>query len=796
MKISYNWLKEFIDINLPIESFTNKLTFAGIEVESIEQIGQNWGKIITVKIETTENIKENLKVCTVFDGKKRFQVVCSAPNCRSDMFSAFAGIGTKIGSQTIKKVKICGVESFGMLCSEKELGISNDHSGIIELPKTSSIGKTLSEQGYKSDFIIDVEITPNRADLLGMVGLARDISAILGKKFSPMKPKINSTCASGKIEDYLSLENHSFDDCHRFTARLIKGVKIGESPKWMKKRLNSLGINSVNNIVDITNYVLLEFGHPLHAFDYDKIEGKKIIIRRAKSKEKITALDQKLYSLSKNDIVVADSNKAISIAGIIGGENSAISDETVNIVLEVACFKAPMIHRTSQNHKIFTDASYRFERGMSKISPILVSERATQLILEIAGGKLVGGILDSFDKSISVETVFLRPKRVRKVLNINVSDSEIKEYMDRLGLSIKNSNEKGFEFLIPHFRADLRTEADLIEEVIRLFGYNNVPSSFIMQPIGDKHLFNAKRSIANFLVQKGFFETINMSFSDPELEEKLLLQNGIGDCVKIANPLGKESSSMRRSLLPSLLNNLLYNQNVGQSDINLFEISKIYKQKQNGFANEPYYLCVISCGYAEKLFWQNKRRFWDFFDIKAIAEMVLNTLEISNFNFRESERTSFEQGARLDIEIRDKYVGTFGQLSKRVVDNFRISAPVFCLELNISKALSLGKKTKKVFTPISKFPAIIRDISCFASFTQSAQEIQKFIKSVSPNLIKKVVLFDEYKKVNQNHNVRSLSFNITFLSFKETLTDNKINAIIQKIEMNLIKKFDVKIRKL
>ncbi|RLC54038.1 MAG: phenylalanine--tRNA ligase subunit beta, partial [Candidatus Cloacimonadota bacterium] len=476
MKISYNWLKRYIDLKLSPEELKDKMTFAGIEVEAIEELGRDLRQIKiaqVVKFEQHPNA-EKLSVCQVDDGAQTLQVICGAPNCKNDIKVAFAGIGTQIQDFKIKKAKLRGEVSFGMLCSEDELGISNDHDGIMILPEDAPIGTDLASYLGIEDTCYDVEITPNRPDLLGIIGVARDLSALLKLPLNLPESKLNES--NEPIEKHLSLENEVPELCTRYTARIIKNVEIKDSPDWLKKALISVGLRPINNVVDITNFVMMEFGHPLHAFDYSLINGKKIIVRKAKENEEFPALDEVTYKLKKNDIVIADEKRAIALAGVIGGENSHITSTTKDIVIEAANFLYSSIRKTAGRMKISTDSSYRFERDITDEVAELASIRACEFILDIAGGKLLKGKLDSFPSPKELRKVSIRPSRVKKVLSIEITSKQIKEYLTALGLNFKKEVEDSLEFEIPYNRKDLTREIDLIEEVIRLNGYNNVPT--------------------------------------------------------------------------------------------------------------------------------------------------------------------------------------------------------------------------------------------------------------------------------------------------------------------------------
>ena len=797
MKISFNWLKELIDINLSFEEFLDKLTFSGVEVEAVESRWHNLDKIVSAQVISVQKLGDNLKLCKVSNGTNAFQVVCAAPNCLPGLISSFAPLGSVVGGKKIKKAKIFGELSYGMLASELELEISDDGQGIMELPQTTPLGKSLNELGFAQDKIIEVEITPNRPDLLGMMGVAREISAILGKKFEDNLDFQLVESPKYKVSDFLKLTVQDSEDCPRFTLRVIKDVKVAPSPLWLKTKLASLGIKSINNIVDITNFVLMELGHPLHAFDLETVDGDEFVIRRAKNGEVFVGLDSKEYALDKNDIVVADSLRPMSIGGIIGGVDSSITKKTKSVCLEVACFNANSVHKTSCKHKIFTDASYRFERGMSPVMALTASARAAQLILEIAGGELARGVLDSAKKDFSKTKVTLRPSRAHRLLSVKIPEDDIVACLGNLHVDLIKKGEDSLEFAIPHYRSDLTREVDLIEELIRLYGYNRVPSHYKTQQITDKPLFNAKRNLSSFLVQEGFFEAANTSFFDTEALDKLLLpkQDVRNNVVRIANPAGASFSILRTTLVPTLLVNVEHNLNVGLRDIRLFEINKIYTAKEDGFADEPTYLTVVWCGEGKKPFWGSAKREVDFFDIKAIAQMFLNRLKIHNTCFKKSQNPIFDNLKSADFVVDGFVVGTFGMLRPKVVDNFGIAAQLFCIDLNLTTMLKRGKVNKRVFTEISRFPSVIRDISFLVDSSFCVEEIVSQIRKVNTTIIREVELFDEFRKVEFGKQKRSLSFSITFASPFKTLTDKKVNAVFSKIADSLVKEFNINLRR-
>jgi phenylalanyl-tRNA synthetase beta chain len=796
MKISYNWLKEYIDLKLSPQELEEKLTFAGIEVEAVEKIGAELEQIKIAEILEKEVHpgSDHLSVCQVNDGSETVQVICGAPNCAAGQKIAFAPIGAEIGEFKIKKVKLRGVESFGMICSEKELGISDNHDGIMILPENAPLGKSLASFLETDDMAYDVEITPNRPDLLGMFGVARDISAMLN---IPLKlPEIHFTESDEPIEDNLSLENVAPKLCTRYTARMIKGVTVKESPEWMKKHLISVGLRPINNVVDVTNFVMMEFGHPLHAFDYHLIDDQKIVVRRAKIDEQFPALDEETYTLQESDLVIADNHKAIALAGIIGGENSHITESTKDIVIEAANFLYSSIRKTAGRLKIATDSCYRFERDISDEKAELASRRATQLILELAGGKLMKGVLDSYPNPAPEKVVSIRPSRVKHLLTIDISNQQIKDYLTALGLIFKSESDDKLDFSIPPYRKDLVREIDLIEEVMRLHGYNNVKTYLKIQNIMNRETFYARRKVADTLVNHGFSEVKNWNFADPEDLDKLNIpenderrQNAV-----LKNPLGNRFSIMRPMLLPHLLSNALFNLNHGQKDLKLFEMSKVFFRYDEKLATEKVHVSGLLTGKIYPTYWKENDEEIDFFDVKGIVEDILEKLLISKYEITKSSEPYFQPGLGADVLFRKRKIAVLGKIDPKILEKFDIEENVYSFDIDLETIFALQSISDPVYSDIPKFPPVLRDLSFIISREHSYADIRKTITQVNPGIIKRVELFDEYTGKNIQSGFRSLTFSIVFSSDTKTLTDKIINKNLQKVIAKLKNDFSIEMR--
>ncbi|MCD6176999.1 MAG: phenylalanine--tRNA ligase subunit beta [Candidatus Cloacimonetes bacterium] len=796
MKISYNWLKKYINLTLSPEELKDKMTFAGIEVEAVEELGKDLRQIKIaqiVKFDQHPNA-EKLSICQVDNGTEIMQVICGASNCKNDIKVAFAGIGTQIQDFKIKKAKLRGEISFGMICSEDELGISNDHDGIMILPEDAPVGTDLASYLGFEDTCYDVEITPNRPDLLGIIGVARDLSALL--KLPLTLPESKLIESNEPIKNHLSLENKIPELCTRYTARMIKNVEIKESPDWLKKQLISVGLRPINNVVDITNFVMMEFGHPLHAFDYNLIHGKKIIVRKALENEKFPALDGVTYKLKKDDIVIADEKRTIALAGIIGGENSYITSTTKDVVIEAANFLYSSIRKTSGRTKISTDSSYRFERDITDEVAELASIRACELILKITGGELLKGKLDSFLSQKELTKVSVRPSRVKKILSIDVPPKQIVEYLTALGLNFIKESEDNLVFEIPNYRKDLTREIDLIEEIIRLNGYNNVPTFLKSQNIMNKPVFYARRKIEDTLVNYGFSEVINWNFGDPDDLDKFNIkeEDERRNFAELKNPLGESFSIMRSMLLPSLLKNAIYNINHGQKNIRLFELKKVFTRKDEKLATEKLHLSGILTGELNPVYWKDSSEQLDFFDVKGIMEDIIAELKLENCKYRTSQESFYQQGIGADVIVKEKIVASLGKIDPKIAVKYDINMPMFAFDIDLNAIFAMDNFSDPVFENIPKFPPILRDISFMISKEHKYADIIGTIKKVGKNSISKIVLFDEFVGKNIKEGFHSLTFSLVFSSDTKTLTDGYINNILKKVIKALLNSYNAEMR--
>jgi len=824
MQISLEWLKDYLKINQTVENIRNLLTFSGIEVENHFIYGELPESVITAKITECEPLSgsDHLKICQVDTGKERIQVVCGAPNCAKGAIGVLALEGTKLTTLEVKKAKIRGVDSLGMLCSEKELGLSDNHSGIIILPENTELGVSFKHLFNLPDDIFELEITPNRPDLLGYQGLATDLCASSDSILKiPEQPDLtNKENPAMPIGNYLNLENQASDLCPRYVARVIQNVKINESPLWLKLRLIKSGLRPINNVVDVTNYIMLETGHPLHAFDYHSLLGKQgkpsIVVRRAKDKEMFPALNGEVYTLNTNNLVIADSEKPVALAGIIGGLNSHITEQTTAIVLEAACFKASSIRKTAYEHKLSTDSSYRFERHLSPATCEYASTRAIDMILKLAGGELCKGSLDDWREKQEALIVTLRPKRIEKVLNISLENSIIINYLSKLGLSYlgngtagedfnTSSNKEPLEetllFKIPPKRIDLTREIDLIEEIARLYGMDNIPQTSSCPAIMDRHAFKIKRKCCDFLSQHGLYEIVNLSFTDPNQIKKLNLEeNDIRlRQIELLNPQNKTFSVMRTSLLPQLINTALYNINHGTKQLKIYELNKVYFENNSLPKIESLQLSILLTGNRYGLSWREKAQPIDFYDLKGLITSLLEDLGLEQIENSDKVSGYFLSGEAQSIFYQGKMICEYGKLTPSIAASFELDVAelkqdIWLADLNLNAIIEITRNMLRKYHEIPRLPVIERDISFTINKAIQHSQILDCFNSIGLKSIYDVILIDEYVGKQIADGKRSLTYRIVFYNPEKTLTDDEVDAEFDFIVKTLKSKWDIELR--
>lgn len=798
MLISLNWLKQYVEIKESVEEVANALTMIGQEVEAIEIQGENLENVVIgqiVEFDRHPN-SDRLTLLKVNVGEgEPLQIICGATNHKLNDKVVVAKIGATLpGDFKIKKSKIRDVESYGMLCSEEELGFAKESDGIIILPEDAPIGKEYREYLNLNDVIFELEITPNRPDCLSHIGIAREIAAYYDRKVKYPSIEINET-----IESINTLIKVNIDDkerCKRYVGKIVKNVKVQESPEWLKRRIQAMGLNPINNIVDITNFVMFEYNQPMHAFDFDKLKGN-INVRAAKENEEITTLDGVDRVLKNNELVIADEERAIAIAGIIGGDATKIDNETKNIFVEVAYFTPDNIRRTSRELGIFTDSSYRNERGMDIQNLETVVERAVSLIAEVAGGEILSDTIDRYLEKPEKYEISLNLEKLNKFIGKNLSSDEVAKILTNLNIEIKTIGEDKMLLTPPTYRGDLIRPADIYEEVIRMYGFDNIEARMPVMSIesGEENTnFKVSRIIREILREQGLNEVINYSFIPKSAKELFSFEDGI---IEIKNPLSEDMAIMRPSLVYSLVNNIKENLNRNQTDLKIFEVSKTFKNlgsAKDGLATEELKVAIALSGREDKNLWNQIKTDYDFYDLKGYIEYLFERLNINKFNLERAKDVNFHPGVSAEIKIGEDVIGIFGELHPTLINNVGIKREkVFFAEINLTKLMKY-MKIKVNYESISKYPEVLRDLAITLDKDILVGNMTKDIKK-KVNLVEKIDIFDVYSGDKVEAGKKSVAMSIVLRDKTRTLTDQDIDTAMKNI-LSLIKdKYNGEIRK-
>ena len=792
MNVSIKWLKEYVDFDLSPEVLAERLLMLGMEIESIKQLGEGLARVVVGRINTVEKHPkaDKLVLCNVDVGSGTdAQIVCGAPNAREGLVAPVALVGAELpNGLTIKRAKIRGEESYGMLCSEQELAISDEASGLMELPDDTQIGASIVEALGLDDVVLELEITPNRPDCLSMIGVSREISVTTGNLLK--LPEVSVQGGTADTQDLTSVTIEAPDLCPRYAARVIRGVKIGPSPTWLQRRLETIGVGTINNIVDITNYVLMEYGHPLHAFDYHRLSENRIVVRRAEPGEKLKTIDAEERELKPDMLVIADAKNPVALAGVMGGFDSEITDETVDVLLESAYFDPPSIRKTSKALGMHTEASHRFERGADPEGVIPAIDRAAQLIVETAGGEICSGIVDVYPGKRNAINIKLRPERANFVLGTEIEHDEIRNILTRLGFAVSDT----FEVTVPTFRPDVRQEIDLVEEIARVYGFDNIPTTL---PRGDIPIPKVepkeglREHVKAYLLQCGLMEAMNYAFYHPDVFDRirLALTDPLRQTVQIANPLSEDQSIMRTTLLPSLLANAQRNRNHQISDVQFFECSKVFIPNETGESpNEPERVAGIISGNLGAGVYGDPLRPADFFDIKGVVEGLLDRCGLSDYTITQTDHPTFHPGRRAEIRIGDNTLCVFGETHPEVLETYDFPHKAYLFELDFERLVAVVEPTKQ-FEPIPIYPSVNRDLAIVLDADTPASRPTEIIKSAGGELVSSLHLFDVYAGEQVPDGKKSLAFAIEYRSTTETLTDEIVDrvhgGILEQLEREL-----------
>ena len=796
MKVTLNWLKQYVDFDWSPEELSERLTMLGIEVEGAQKVAGEFEGIVVAQVLTRDKHPnaDKLSLCRVNDGKGERQIVCGAHNFKSGDKVPLILPGATLpamGSEpplTIKVGKIRGVESQGMMCSPQELGLPDQVDGLLILREDAQVGQPFAQYLGRSagDVVYDLEITPNRPDLNSVIGIAREVSALTG---NPLRlPQLTAPGKSGaqKASDLACIRLDAPDLCPRYVARVVLGVKVGPSPDWLRNILEKVGIRSISNVVDVTNYVMLESGQPLHAFDYHLLaksggSSPAIVVRRARADEKFKTLDGQERALTADMLLIADETKAVALAGIMGGQNSEIGSHTVDVLIESAYFKPQNIRATSKKLELRTESSYRFERGADIEMCNWASRRAAQLILETAGGSLAEGVVDAYPKPFEPKQIALRHTAANSLFGVQIPAEEQTRFLNKLGLETVSgsSAQQTTVFRIPSFRVDVKREIDLIEEVARLYGVDKIPATPPRGAVGSNaydaihdQLADARRLLTGL----GLFEAQGQTLISDNANH-LTRAEGF---VPLANPLSSDMNILRSSLLPGLLDALRHNLSHRNNDVALFEVGRVFQGGENTV--EERHLGIALTGGRHPLFWSGDDREarFDIFELKGILEEFFDQFGLRSLNYaRRAESTPlFIESAT--VHLGKFQLGEFGQLLPPLAKRYDLRDPVFLAELNFDLLLA-RRNASKAFKPLPAFPSIRRDVAMIVPEATTHEAVLQTVKQAKPSNLDSVELFDVFRGKHVPAGQKSMAYAFTYRSADRTLTDAEVNSAHEKL---------------
>ena len=798
MLISLNWLKQYIDLDgIEINEMENALTMIGQEVEKIDIVGGNLDKVVVAHLEEVKKHPnaDSLTLCKVNNGKEILQIVCGATNHKTGDKVALAQVGARLKEDfTIKKGKIRGEESNGMLCSEDELGIGSDKDGIIILPEDAPVGVPFKDYLGINDTVFELEITPNRPDCLSHIGIARELSAYYGKELKYPETEIKNEIEE-KTSDNVKVTIEDSNLSRRYVTRILKNVTVKESPKWLKERIESVGLRSINNIVDVSNFILMEMNHPNHVFDLDKIEGNEIKVKSAVKGDKLVTLDEQERELEDGDIVICDSKKILALGGVMGGLDSEVTDNTKNILLEVAQFNPQNVRKTSRRLTLSSDSSYRFERGIDVEDSIKVINRLANLIQEVAGGEILNGYVDVYPVPHENKVAELNFERLNRFVGKVIPREKVIEILRNLEIDVKDNGET-LTLTAPSYRGDLELEQDYFEEVIRMYGFDNIENILPRVDINKNSTLDTTKltdRVKTICASVGLKEVINYSFIPKDALQKLKFTGVSEDkLIDISNPITEDFVTMRPTLLYSLIKNAKDNMNRNVSNIRFFEVSRTF-EKAEELAKEDIKVGIILAGENDKTLWNPKPVHYDFYDLKGIVEEIFSKLKFQSFSIKRSVQTEFHPGRSADVFVGKEYIGSFGEIHPDVLENFGLNKKtVLVAEFNIELIKKYINKPF-VYQGIVKYPAVPRDLALVMNENILVGDVLKTIEKIDKK-VEKVELFDIYQGIGVEPGKKSVAISILLRDDSKTLEEKEINDIIDKILAKMKKDYMAELR--
>ncbi len=802
MKVSLNWIKDYVEIRMGLKELTNLLTMAGLEVEGATSVGEGLERVVVAEIQSIRKHPnaDRLSLVEAKTDRETFSIVCGATNIREGQKVPLALVGARLpNGVAIKRSKIRGVTSDGMLCSETELGLGQDASGIMILPGSVPLGVELAEALGLKDTVLDISITPNRPDCLSVIGVAREIAALTHQR---VKYPASSLASGGEeIHQKTSVTILDQDLCPRYVARMIEEVKIGPAPQWMSNRLERVGIRSISNVVDVTNYVMMEYGQPLHAFDFELLEGNRIIVRRAKEGEEFVTLDGVKRALDGEMLMICDAAKPVAIAGIMGGLNSEIKEDTKRVLLESAYFNPAGTRRTSRKLGLETEAAYRFGRGVDYGGCLAAANRAAQLIRELARGRVVEGVVDAYPAPIHPNPIRLSIGKVRQILGTEVSAAQARSYLEGLELEVREADGEALVVVPPSFRGDLEREIDLVEEVARLDGFEKIPLTLPKGPPSSEERskeFVVERKAIDALLHHGYHEVITYSFTSPASWDRIGLPSDDSrrQHLRIVNPLTEDLSVMRTTLIPGLMETARYNVSRKISNLKLFELRKVFlPQEGEKLPREAKFLAGLAMGFDSDPHWAFSPRPVDFYDIKGCIEDLLDSLQIKGAAFGKAGDVPYlHPGKASKVVLDHEVLGVLGEVHPRVLGHYEVQGAVYLFELDFSKMVK-GAGEGRRYQPLPRFPAVYRDLSVVVDGDLEAERVVETIRSFRQPYVEEVNVFDLYQGPPIPEGKKGVSYRIRYQANDRTLTDEEVNRYHEEIFSRLKEVFRIDLRR-
>ena len=801
MKVSLNWLRDYVEIRMGLKELINLLTMSGLEVEEATSMGEGFEKVVVVEIQSIRKHPnaDRLSLVEAKTNQETFSIVCGATNIREGQKVPLALVGARLPNGIeIKRSKIRGVTSEGMLCSEIELALGQEASGIMILPPHVPLGVDLGEAMGSKDTILDISITPNRPDCLCVIGVAREIAALTHQKVKV--PLLSLYDRGEEIHQKTSITILDQDLCPRYVARMIENVKIGPSPHWMSNRLEKVGIRSINNVVDVTNYVMMECGQPLHAFDFELLEKGRIVVRRAKEGEEFVTLDGVKRTLDGEMLMICDGVKPVAIAGVMGGLNSEIKEDTRRVLLESAYFNPEGNRRTSKKLGLETEAAYRFGRGIDYGGCLSAANRATQLIQELTGGKVVEGVVDVYPTPIKPSPIRLSVRKIHQVLGTEVSAEQVRNYLEDLELEVQGEDEDVLVVTPPSFRGDLEREIDLIEEVARLDGYERIPITIPKGPPSSEERskeFIAERKVIDTLINHGYHEVVTYSFTSPASWDAIGLppDDPRRKHLRILNPLTEGFSVMRTTLIPGLLETAQYNISRKNSNLKFFELKKVFiPQERERLPEEIKFLVGLAMGFGRDPHWAFSPRPVDFYDIKGCVEDLLDALQIKRAKFNKAEDIPYlHPGKASKVVLDQEVLGVIGEVHPQVLGHYEIHGKAYLFEMDFSKMVKWAGEERR-FQSLPKFPVVYRDLSVVVDRALEAEKVMEAIRAFQQPFVEEITLFDIYQGPPIPEGKKGISYRIRYQANDRTLTDEEVNQYHEKILTRLREVFQFELR--